>query len=121
MAAKKHEINMITDCEMSEEEINSLERPSIVIYFVEDGDSLWSVAKRYGTTVEKIKTANNMEDDIFVLSPKLHDVTLPITRYSNNLFNKYILVNSFKLYDALSIDIKNLTNFLNEIKGGNNV
>lgn len=35
--------------------------PSIVIYFVKSGDSFWSIAKRYKTTVEKILFANNMD------------------------------------------------------------
>jgi LysM repeat protein/lysophospholipase L1-like esterase len=32
-------------------------------YTVVKGDNLWSIAKKYGTTVEKIKTLNNMTDD----------------------------------------------------------
>ncbi len=36
-------------------------RPSIVIYFVKSGDTLWDIAKRYGTTADKIITANNMD------------------------------------------------------------
>lgn len=68
---KNHEINIITNCEMADDEISSAERPSIVIYFVEDGDTLWSVAKRYGTTVEKIKKANNLENDTLAIGKKI--------------------------------------------------
>lgn len=68
---KKHEINIITNCEMSEDEISSPDRPSIVIYFVEDGDTLWSVAKRYGTTVDKIKAANHLEEDNLAIGKKI--------------------------------------------------
>lgn len=68
---KNHEISIITDCELDENDINAPERPSIVIYFVEEGDTLWSVAKRYGTTVEKIKTANNMENDALCAGNKI--------------------------------------------------
>ena len=32
-------------------------------YTVVKGDNLWSIAKKYSTTVEKIKTLNNMTDD----------------------------------------------------------
>lgn len=32
-------------------------------YTVVSGDNLWSIAKRYGTTVDKIKKLNNMTDD----------------------------------------------------------
>ncbi len=68
---KNHEINIITDCELDENEVNTPERPSIVIYFVEEGDSLWSIAKKYGTTVEKIKSANNMESDSLCAGNKI--------------------------------------------------
>ena len=68
---KNHEISMITNCEFDENETIALERPSIVIYFVEEGDSLWSIAKKYGTTVEKIKSANNMESDMIFAGRKI--------------------------------------------------
>jgi LysM repeat protein/lysophospholipase L1-like esterase len=32
-------------------------------YTVVSGDNLWSIAKKYGTTVDKIKTLNSMTDD----------------------------------------------------------
>lgn len=37
------------------------DRPSIIIYFVKSGDTLWNIAKRYKTTVDKILFANNMD------------------------------------------------------------
>lgn len=36
------------------------ERPSVIIYFVKSGDTLWNIAKRYKTTVDKILFANDM-------------------------------------------------------------
>lgn len=39
------------------------ERPSIVIYFVKSGDTLWDIAKRYATTVEKITAANDISEN----------------------------------------------------------
>ncbi len=38
-------------------------RAGITIYFVKSGDTLWDIAKKYKTTVEKILFANNMEAD----------------------------------------------------------
>lgn len=35
--------------------------PSVVIYFVKSGDTLWDIAKRYKTTVDKILFANKMD------------------------------------------------------------
>ncbi len=37
--------------------------PCMVLYFVQKGDSLWKIAKAYHTTVENIKTLNNLECD----------------------------------------------------------
>lgn len=37
--------------------------PSIVIYFVQPGDTLWNIAKRYHTTVDAIKQMNGLESD----------------------------------------------------------
>ncbi len=61
---KTREIDIITECEKLDETVDSGNKPSLIIYFVEDGDTLWNIAKRYGTTVEKIKMANNLESDI---------------------------------------------------------
>lgn len=33
-----------------------------VVYFVEWGDTLWDIARRYGTTVDAIAAANNVQD-----------------------------------------------------------
>ncbi len=37
--------------------------PCIVLYFVQQGDSLWKIAKAYHTTVEQIKTLNQLDCD----------------------------------------------------------
>jgi len=54
--------HMITDVEFEEldkEAINNM--PSIALYVVQDGDSLWKIAKRYNTTVEEIIAINEIE------------------------------------------------------------
>lgn len=38
-------------------------RPSIVGYLVKDGDDLWTLAKRYSTTVDAIKEMNNVSGE----------------------------------------------------------
>ena len=67
-----------------------------------------------GLLKEISNTTNNMKDEIFVMNKKLYDTVYPIVQYSNNLFNNYLLVNSYKLYDCLAIDLINLRNLLNE-------
>ncbi|HQA47481.1 MAG TPA: DUF3794 domain-containing protein [Bacillota bacterium] len=38
------------------------EQPSIVVYFIQPGDNLWQIAKRFNTTIEELVKANNIED-----------------------------------------------------------
>ncbi len=46
--------------------------PSIVIHVVEKGDTLWSIAKEYNTTVDSIVQLNNIEDpDVLEVGQKL--------------------------------------------------
>jgi LysM repeat protein len=36
--------------------------PAVTIYIVQKGDSLWSIAKRYNTTVDSLAKMNNIEN-----------------------------------------------------------
>ena len=36
---------------------------SVVIYFVQKGDTLWKIAKEFRSTVDKIVKINNIEDE----------------------------------------------------------
>ena len=59
-AYEKTETQIINDIVES-----SIPRPlpaSIVIYIVQEGDSLWEIAKRYNTTVEAIMSVNEIEN-----------------------------------------------------------
>lgn len=53
-------IEVIDDIEEVEEEAR--ESYSIIIYFVQKGDSLWKIAKKFRSTVEQIAEINNIED-----------------------------------------------------------
>ena len=53
-------VQAVTDMELSEEEL--LQRPSVVICFIGEGDTLWSIAKRYKITEEEILAANAMHE-----------------------------------------------------------
>ena len=61
-ALKPRNVNILTDVNCKEEESNG-KMPSMVVYFVREGDTLWSIAKKYRTKIEKIKNANNLDTD----------------------------------------------------------
>ena len=58
--AKSADINIIDD--IKEEENRSACTCSLVIYYVKDGDTLWKIAKKFGSTVEEIARINGIEN-----------------------------------------------------------
>ena len=57
----KNTVNVISD--ISEEEFDQGDGPSIVLYFIQKGDTLWDIAKRYHTREEYIRELNNLDGD----------------------------------------------------------
>lgn len=58
-------MQMITSVEMKPIDMEEIEnRPGIVGYVVKDGDELWSLAKRYMTTVTEIQKINNLDSEV---------------------------------------------------------
>lgn len=55
------DINLIS--EVSKAENRSREKYSIVIYYTKVGDTLWNIAKRFGSTIEEIIKINKIEDE----------------------------------------------------------
>ena len=56
------EINSIKSIDVTDEEVSRM--PSIVVYYVKVGDSLWNIAKRFKTTVQDLKDLNELTDDV---------------------------------------------------------
>ena len=69
-------INMIDEIKLIENTEQS--NPSMVIYIVKQGDTLWEIAKKYKTTMEEIISVNHLEDvDNLTIGQKLF-----VPRYS---------------------------------------
>lgn len=56
LTTDKYMIDEVEEIPYSEEEISRI--PSITGYIVKSGDTLWNIAKHYGTTIEKMKQYN---------------------------------------------------------------
>lgn len=51
---------------VQEEEVPGLEKPSIILRMVAQGERLWDIAKTYRTTTEEIRKANQLEDGMLM-------------------------------------------------------
>ena len=57
-------LSSIMDIFVDEEKIREKDKKTAVtLYFAEDGEELWDIARKYCTSVEKIKSENELEDD----------------------------------------------------------
>lgn len=61
--SEEMESSMITDIEFSEMDKSQLDKmPSMIIYVVQKGDSLWKIAKKYNTTIDEIVNINEIDN-----------------------------------------------------------
>ncbi len=64
MITKSMEEEIVIDVKEGEADYNRVKNlPGITGYIVRQGDTLWDIAKRYGTTVSKIMETNNMNSE----------------------------------------------------------
>ncbi len=71
---QESEIPMLTAISVGEEKMVDIDRPSVVLCKA-DTASLWELAKRFGSTTEAIRAANNLEKD----PEKSQILLIPIT------------------------------------------
>lgn len=75
-------INVIDQINTIESEENS--NPSMIIYIVKQGDTLWNIAKKYRTTVENITLINKLENpDMLNIGQKLFIPRYNVTKITN--------------------------------------
>ncbi len=84
-----------------------------IIYIVEKGDSLWAIANRYNTTVDKIKETNNLKSNTLSIGQKL--IIPSSTNYTTYVVKKGdSLWNIAKNYNTTVDSIKKINNLKND-------
>ncbi len=58
---EEQRINSIKEVEVLEEAMPKM--PSMVVYYVKEGDSLWKIAKKFKVTIDEIKAINELKED----------------------------------------------------------
>ena len=61
---KTRNVYGIVELEKGTEALSQKSRPSITIYIVQKGDTLWDIAKRYNTTMNMINSLKENQDDL---------------------------------------------------------
>ena len=88
------------------------------IYTVKKGDSLWKIANKYNTTVEKLKSANNLKTNTLSVGQKL---VIPSISVSPEVSDTYIVQKGDSLWSIASkfnmtvSELKNLNNLKNNL------
>ena len=90
--------------------------PSSEYYTVKSGDSLWSIAKKYGISVDELKAANNLTSNVLQIGQKLNIPSMSgITTKPENYIN-YTVKSGDSLYSIASkndLTVQELKNYNN--------
>lgn len=62
--SKKNTGEILTDILCDTSEIKEKKYAVLTIYFPDDGEMLWNIARKFGTTVEAIKSENEISEDL---------------------------------------------------------
>lgn len=88
------------------------------IYTVKKGDSLWKIANKYNTTLEKLKSANNLKTNTLSVGQKL---VIPSISVSPEVSDTYIVQKGDSLWSIANkfnmtvSELKNLNNLTNNL------
>ncbi|WP_237266884.1 DUF3794 and LysM peptidoglycan-binding domain-containing protein [Thermoclostridium stercorarium] len=61
--SRKSEINVVTGIK-GIKPVEKKENPPLIIYYTQDGDTLWSIARKYRVSIQKIMNDNGMTEEI---------------------------------------------------------
>ena len=85
-------------------------------YVVKSGDSLWNIANRFGTTVNELKSLNNLTSNNLSIGQVLR-IPLSNQNNNNNLENTYVVKSGDSLWNIAN----RLGTTVNELKSLNNL
>ena len=79
-------ITIIDNIDVQENRDVNMEYDSLIIYIIQDGDTLWKIAKRFRSTVDELARMNGIENpDLIYAGNKLY---IPKFNYRNKKENK---------------------------------
>lgn len=64
--SRKSSGEILTDIQCDTSQVKEKKCSVLTVYFPDDGESLWNIAQKFGTTVDAIKTENNISGDIIM-------------------------------------------------------
>ncbi|MBQ9313503.1 MAG: DUF3794 domain-containing protein [Clostridia bacterium] len=83
LADEEDNINSISKLEISNDSIPSM--PSMIIYYVKPGDTLWNIAKRFRNKVSHIMEFNELKDDTIYPGQRLLIPKLSVTSTNTSI------------------------------------
>lgn len=85
-------------------------------YIVKSGDSLWSIAKKYGVTVDELKSANNLTSNVLSIGQKLKIPNMSAPSNEPKDYITYTVQSGDSLYSIASkndLTVQELKNYNN--------
>lgn len=85
-------------------------------YIVKSGDSLWSIAKKYGVTVDELKSANNLTSNVLSIGQKLKIPNMSAPSNEPKDYITYTVKSGDSLYSIASkndLTVQELKNYNN--------
>ena len=63
----EHKVSAVSDIECNEsDKVDKSSQAGITVYFVQSGDDMWDIAKRYHTTLDEISSVNKLEPNMAI-------------------------------------------------------